>query len=83
MMCPKDGRKGQRGFRLDIRNNLFSERVVKHWHRRPRGVVGSPSLEVVKNYGDVTLRDVVSGHGGVGWGWAWGSWGSFPTIMIP
>jgi len=31
-----------------------------------RGVVGSPSLEVFQNCGDVALRDVVSGHG---WGW--------------
>ena len=28
---------------------------------------GSPSLEVFKNHVDVALRDVVSGHGGVGW----------------
>jgi len=29
-------------------------------------VVGSPSLEVFQNHGDVALRDVVSGHGGGG-----------------
>ena len=34
------------------------------WHRLPREVVGSPSLEVFQNRGDVTLRDVVNGHGG-------------------
>ena len=28
----------------------------------------SPSLEVFKNHGDVALRDVVTGHGGVGLG---------------
>jgi len=28
--------------------------------------VESPSLEVLKNCGDVALRDVVSGHGGDG-----------------
>ena len=38
-----------------------------------QGVVGSPSMEVFKNHGDVAPRDVVSGHGGVGWDWAWGS----------
>ena len=32
----------------------------------PREVVGPPSLEVFQNRGDVALRDVGSGHGGVG-----------------
>jgi len=36
------------------------------WHRLPRAVVESQSLEVFKNHIDVALRDVVSGHGGVG-----------------
>ena len=36
------------------------------WHRLPREVVQSPSLEVFQNCMDVTLRDVVSGHGGPG-----------------
>ena len=31
-----------------------------------RNVVGSPSLEVFKSHGVVALRDVLSGHGGVG-----------------
>ena len=31
-------------------------------------VVGSPSLEVFKSHGDVALREVVGGYGGVGWG---------------
>ena len=42
------------------------------WQRLPREVEESPSLKVLKNHGDVALGDVVSGHGGVGWGWAWG-----------
>ena len=39
-----------------------------HWHRLPGEVVGSPSVEVFQNYGDVARRDVVSGHGGGGGG---------------
>ena len=37
----------------------------------PREVMGSPSLEVSKNYGNVALSDVVSGHGGGGFGLDW------------
>ena len=49
----------QRRFRLDIKNNLLSKRVVKHWNRLPREVAVSPSWEVFKERVDVELRDMV------------------------
>ena len=44
----------------------------QHYHSVIAGVE-SPSLEVFNNCGYVALRDMVSGHGGLGWGWTWGS----------
>jgi len=51
-------------FRLEIMKNFFTERAVKHWHRLPREVVESPSLEVFKTRANVALRNMVQ------W-WTW------------
>lgn len=36
--------------------------MVGHWHRLPREMLESPSLEVFKNPMDVAQRVMVSGH---------------------
>ncbi|KGL81414.1 hypothetical protein N309_10559, partial [Tinamus guttatus] len=46
-------------FRLDIRENFYMERVVKHWNRLPREVVESPSLAALKNCVEGAIRDIV------------------------
>jgi len=50
----KEGR-----FRLDIRKNFFTMRVVKPWHRLPRESVAASSLEVFRAKLDGALSNLV------------------------
>ena len=44
---------------MDIRKKLFSLRVLRHWHRLPREMVGAPSLETLRVRLDGALRNLV------------------------
>ena len=46
-------------FRLDIRRNLFTQRVVMHWNRLPKEIVDVPSLAAFKARLDVALGSLV------------------------
>ena len=44
-----------RNFQLNMRKNFFTLRVTEHWNRLPRGIVDSPSLEILKTRLDEIL----------------------------
>ncbi|KFZ50933.1 hypothetical protein N321_00647, partial [Antrostomus carolinensis] len=48
-----------RKFHINIRKNFFTVRVMGHWHRLPREVVESPSLETFKTCLDTFLCDLL------------------------
>ncbi|KFP61068.1 hypothetical protein N322_13577, partial [Cariama cristata] len=46
-------------FRLDIRKEFFTVRVVRHWTRLPREVMDATSLEMFKAKLDEALSNLV------------------------
>jgi len=55
-----DGFKLKEGrFRLDIRRKFFTMKLVRHWNRLRREVVGAPSMEVFKVRLDGALSNLI------------------------
>jgi len=46
-------------FRLDVKKKFFTQRVVRHWHKLPRGAVDAPSQEAFKAWLDVALGSLI------------------------
>lgn len=44
---------------MDVRSNIFTQREKGHWHKLPRDVVDSQSLETFKARSDGTLGNLI------------------------
>ena len=56
----RNGFKLEEGrFRLDIRKKFFPVRVVRHWNRLPREIVGAPTLEAFNARRDGALSNLI------------------------
>ncbi|KAK4828399.1 hypothetical protein QYF61_026153 [Mycteria americana] len=64
-VVPSDRTRGDghqlkhRRFPLNTRKHFVTVRVTKHWHRLPREVVESPSLEIRRNHLDTVLVNLL------------------------
>ena len=56
-VVPSDRTRGNETLEVpsSIRKHFFTLRVTEHWHRLPREVVESPSLEIFKSHLDTVL----------------------------
>jgi len=54
------GHKLEQGkFHTNMRKNIFTVRVTKHWNRLPREAVESPSMEIFKTHLDICLCNML------------------------
>lgn len=57
--CSPSSARGFPGFCLDISKMFFTERVAQPWHRLPRTIVESPSLEGFNKDVNVAFGDMI------------------------
>jgi len=57
--CGNGSKLCQGRFRPDIRNQFFTERMVKPWQRLPREVVNAPGLSVFRGHLDNALNNML------------------------